>query len=74
VNGPLILKMLSLEPIHGFGIARRVQEGSRGVFKVNPGSLPAALQQLHHGTVLEVNVAGELPVARRIRHAIDRAE
>jgi hypothetical protein len=31
VNGPLILEMLSLEPIHGFGIARRAQEGSRGV-------------------------------------------
>ena len=32
----LILKTLSLEPMHGFGIARRVEQVSRGVFKVNP--------------------------------------
>ena len=42
----LILKTLSLEPMHGFGIARRVEQVSRGVFKVNPGSLLAALQRL----------------------------
>ncbi len=39
----LILKTLSLEPLHGFGIARRVEQISRGVFKVNPGSLLTAL-------------------------------
>ena len=42
----LILKTLSLEPMHGFGIARRVEQISRGVFKVNPGSLLVALQRL----------------------------
>ena len=42
----LILKTLSLEPMHGFGIARRVEQVSRGVFKVNPGSLMVALQRL----------------------------
>ena len=42
----LILKTLSLQPMHGFGIARRVEEISRGVFKVNPGSLLIALQRL----------------------------
>lgn len=42
----LILKTLSLEPLHGFGIGRRVQQVSRGVFKVNPGSLLTALQRL----------------------------
>jgi PadR family transcriptional regulator PadR len=42
----LILKTLSLEPMHGFGIARRVEQISRGVFKVNPGSLLIALQRL----------------------------
>jgi len=42
----LILKTLSLEPMHGFGIARRVEQVSRGVFKVNPGSLLVALQRL----------------------------
>ena len=42
----LILKTLSLQPLHGFGIARRVEQVSRGVFKVNPGSLLTALQRL----------------------------
>jgi len=42
----LLLKTLSLQPLHGFGIARRVEQISRGVFKVNPGSLLTALQRL----------------------------
>src|SRR5947207_2725296 len=42
----LILKTLSLEPMHGFGIARRIEQTSRDVFKVNPGSLLTALQRL----------------------------
>lgn len=42
----LILKSLSLEPMHGFGIARRIEQISRGVFKVNPGSLLIAFQRM----------------------------
>ncbi len=42
----LILKTLSLEPMHGFGIARRIEQISRDVFKVNPGSLLTAFQRL----------------------------
>jgi len=42
----LILKSLSLEPMHGFGIARRIEQVSRGVFKANPGSLLTAFQRL----------------------------
>lgn len=42
----LILKTLSLESMHGFGIARRIEQVSRGVFKVNPGSLLTAFQRL----------------------------
>jgi len=42
----LILKTLSLEPMHGFGITRRIEQVSRGVFKVNPGSLLTAFQRL----------------------------
>src|SRR5579884_3423521 len=42
----LILKTLSLGPMHGFGIARRIEEVSKGVFKVNPGSLLTAFQRL----------------------------
>ncbi len=42
----LILKTLSLEAMHGFGIARRIEQISAGVFKVNPGSLLTAFQRL----------------------------
>lgn len=45
----LILKTISLEPMHGFGIARRIEQITRGVFKVNPGSLLVALQRLERG-------------------------
>jgi PadR family transcriptional regulator, regulatory protein PadR len=40
----LILKALSLEPMHGFGIARRIAQVTRRVFKVNPGSLLTAFE------------------------------
>lgn len=49
----LILKTLSLEPMHGFGIARRVEQVSRDVFKVNPGSLFTALQRLERAGWLD---------------------
>ena len=49
----LILKTLSLQPLHGFGIARRVEQISRGVFKVNPGSLLTALQRLERAGWLD---------------------
>jgi len=49
----LILKTLSLEAMHGFGIARRVEQISRGVFKVNPGSLLTALQRLERAGWLD---------------------
>ena len=42
----LILKTLALEPIHGYGIAVRLEQMSRGVFRVNAGSLFVALQRL----------------------------
>ena len=49
----LILKTLSLQPMHGFGIARRVEQISRGVFKVNPGSLLVALQRLERAGLVD---------------------
>ena len=49
----LILKTLSLEPMHGFGIARRIEQISRGVFKVNPGSLLTAFQRLERDGLLD---------------------
>jgi PadR family transcriptional regulator PadR len=62
----LILKTLSLEPMHGFGIARRIEQISRGVFKVNPGSLLTALQRLERGGWLDAEWQ-ETPNSRRAR-------
>lgn len=42
----LILKTLSLEPMHGWGVAQRIQQMSRDVFCVNQGSLYPALQRM----------------------------
>jgi len=49
----LILKTLSLAPMHGYGIARRIEQISRGVFKVNPGSLLTALHRLERAGWLD---------------------
>ena len=42
----LVLKMLSLELLHGWGISLRVRQLSRDVFQVNQGSLYPALQRM----------------------------
>jgi PadR family transcriptional regulator PadR len=42
----LILQVLVLEPLHGYGIGLRIEQKSRGVFRVNPGSLFPALRRL----------------------------
>lgn len=42
----LILKTLTLEPMHGWGISQRIQQTSRGVLEINQGSLYPALQRL----------------------------
>ncbi len=42
----LILRILSLEPAHGYAIARRLQQISRDVVHVNQGSLYPALHRL----------------------------
>jgi PadR family transcriptional regulator len=49
----LILKSLSLEPMHGFGITQRIEQISDGVFRVNPGSLLLAFQRLERAGFLE---------------------
>jgi PadR family transcriptional regulator len=42
----LVLKTLALEPMHGYGIALRIEQVSSGVFRVNPGSLLPALSRM----------------------------
>ena len=42
----LILKAVSLEPLHGWGIAQRIMQISQDVLQVNQGSLYPALHRL----------------------------
>ena len=42
----LILKVLSLQPMHGWGISERIQQISRDELQVNQGSLYASLHRL----------------------------
>ena len=44
----LILKTLSLEPMHGWGISQRIQQISQDVLQVNQGSLYPSLHRLQH--------------------------
>jgi transcriptional regulator len=42
----LILKTLGLQPMHGYGISVRIEQMSKGVFRLNAGSLFLAIQRL----------------------------
>lgn len=62
----LILKTLSLAPMHGFGIAQRVQQITRGVFKVNAGSLLTAMQRLERAGAVDAEWR-QTPSGRRAK-------
>jgi PadR family transcriptional regulator PadR len=50
----LILKSLALEPIHGWAVAVRIEQISRGVFRrVNAGSLFLAVQRLQRAGLIK---------------------
>ena len=61
----LILKALSLEPMHGFGVARRIEQVTSEVFRVNPGSLLVAFRRLERDDL----VAAEWRVSENSRRA-----
>lgn len=42
----LILRTLELEPMHGYGIAQRIEQTTSGAFEVSPGSFFPALYKL----------------------------
>ncbi len=48
----LVLKILSLETMHGWGISQRIQQLSEGALDVNQGSLYPALQRLEKGGLI----------------------
>ena len=49
----LILKSLSLQPMHGFGVTKRIEQISKGVFRVNPGSLLLAFQRMERNGLID---------------------
>lgn len=49
----LILKTLDLQPMHGYGISVRIEQMSKGVFRVNAGSLFVALQRLQRAGLIK---------------------
>jgi transcriptional regulator len=44
----LILKTLALEPMHGWGIANRIQQVSKDALQIGQGSLYPALHRLEY--------------------------
>ena len=44
----LILKTLALEPMHGWGVAQRIQQVSREILQIGQGSLYPALHRLEY--------------------------
>jgi transcriptional regulator len=62
----LILKTISLEPKHGWAIAKRIQQISREVLQVQQGSLYPALHRLELRGWIK-SKAGETETGRRAR-------
>lgn len=63
----LILKVLSLEPMHGWAIAQRVQQLSKDVLRLNQGALYPALHRLEHQAWIE-SAWGESENNRRAKY------
>ena len=61
----LLLKALSLEPMHGYGIAQRIRQISSEVFQIEEGTLYPALQRL----LAKGWVAGEWKQTKNNRRA-----
>ncbi len=49
----LVLKTLALESMHGYGISVRIEQMSKGVFRLNAGSLFLAIQRLERDGLIE---------------------
>ena len=61
----LILKTLALEPTHGYGITVRLEQMSKGTFRINAGSLFVALQRLQRAGLIK----SEWKATENSRHA-----
>jgi PadR family transcriptional regulator, regulatory protein PadR len=50
-----VLKGLALEPLHGLGVSRRIEQMTKGTFQVKPGSLFPALHRMEEADWLEAS-------------------
>jgi transcriptional regulator len=62
----LILRTLDLRPLHGVGIADRIEQVTNGVFVIGPGSLFPALHRLAENGWIEGDW-GELDSGHRVK-------
>ena len=49
----LVLKALTLEPLHGLGVSHRIEQITKGAFQVKPGSLFPALHRMEEAGWLQ---------------------
>jgi transcriptional regulator len=63
----LILQSLTLGPLHGMGVSRRIEQVTKGAFKVRPGSLFPALHRMEQAGWLESHW-GETDTKRRAKY------
>jgi PadR family transcriptional regulator len=63
----LILKTLSVQPMHGYAIAQHIERLSGGVFAIEQGSLYPALERLQTQGLL-TSKWGASPTGRRARY------
>jgi PadR family transcriptional regulator PadR len=61
----LILKTVALEPLHAYGVGLRIEQISKGVFRINAGSLFPAFRRLERQGLLK----GEWRATESNRHA-----
>jgi transcriptional regulator len=62
----LILKALQLEPLHGWGISKRIRQLSNDILQVNQGSLYPALYRLEDQKLIAATW-GASPEGRRAK-------
>ena len=62
----LILKTLATESLHGWGVAKRIQQASGDVLRINQGSLYPALYRLQDKGLVKTH-SGESAEGRRVK-------
>src|SRR5678816_277455 len=63
----LVLKALSLGPLHGLGVSQRIEQVTKGTFQVKPGSLFPALHRMEESGWLKSSW-GESENSRRAKY------